>query len=86
MTSAVYSGRKALNRTNKQKHFVVENPVSINFELDSSTAFCAFDYHLSVVITVYQGPVVQSIISLTMLRRQFVKSRPTTLSNTVFFC
>ena len=33
-----------------------------------------------------QGPVVQSIISLTMsLKCQFIKSKPTTLSNTMLF-
>ena len=39
-------------------------------------------------LTGYQGPVVQSIVSLTtVLRHQFVKYMPTKLSNTVlFFC
>ena len=35
---------------------------------------------------VNQGPVVQSIVSLTtLLRRQFVKYMPTTLSNPLLF-
>ena len=38
------------------------------------------------VLGVNQGPVVQSIVSLTTsLRRQLVKCMPTTLSNTLLF-
>ena len=46
------------------------------------------DIFLSVTQIVYQGPVVQSIVSLTMLLRgHLVKYIPTTLSNTLlFFC
>ena len=41
---------------------------------------------ISCTITMHQGPVVQSIVSLTTsLRRQLVKYMPTKLSNTLLF-
>ena len=43
-------------------------------------------YGKTFKILLLQGPVVQSIVSLTTsLRRQFVKYMPTTLSNTQLF-
>ena len=46
------------------------------------------DIFLSVAQIVYQGPIVQSIVSLTtLLRGHLVKYIPTTLSNTLlYFC
>ena len=52
----------------------------------NSTTTCSLKTTISTTVSVYQGPVVQSIVSLTTsLRRQLVKYMPTALLKTLIF-